>query len=475
MCTSIGSVKVPNHKDSFRLRLLLTDGCNQNCSYCLNDFQEKPKGEPQYLKMGKILKAVREYLQFSRTIGYKPEIYLSGGEPTLHPRILDIIESIQDLYQAEICNGDHKHLPWSKLRLVVCTNGNIKISLRNKLKKLQKKYKNIFFTVSLHLNHWPSKKWCHEVKANYSMVLTGKAFDYKKIMVDVFPKSLCDLMTIMVNAREKVKCLSIGIFYREYFNHKCHLKVLDNFHAPNPMNYEMKVNWVKRGIESTGKPCTVEMRPYKATNCLGCEDICCSHKSYWVRPDGTTSHCPKFKEVYHETIDTQLVPTIDVERAYGNHKSTYSTIKDILQSAQNMNLRHEGMIQMVDEEYVCITPNQIHSLKGFFELPNVWLDEQARKQPNIDYPVLIAPINKERLFGVSRPPKLSTKDMMYDEYDLPSSQVPLISVNSYHLASVESQDICEINTNIIFNKDGSKMVFTELIPDIEMPKDKEND
>ena len=31
------------HQDEFRLRILMTDGCNKNCSFCLNDFQKKPE------------------------------------------------------------------------------------------------------------------------------------------------------------------------------------------------------------------------------------------------------------------------------------------------------------------------------------------------------------------------------------------------------------------------------------------------
>lgn len=30
------------HTDTLRLRFLLTDGCNQACTHCLNEYQEKP-------------------------------------------------------------------------------------------------------------------------------------------------------------------------------------------------------------------------------------------------------------------------------------------------------------------------------------------------------------------------------------------------------------------------------------------------
>lgn len=33
------------HQDEFKLRLLLTNACNKNCVFCLNDFQDKPSDE----------------------------------------------------------------------------------------------------------------------------------------------------------------------------------------------------------------------------------------------------------------------------------------------------------------------------------------------------------------------------------------------------------------------------------------------
>ena len=37
------------HRNEFKLRLLMINACNRNCGFCLNDFQEKPNGNPLFL------------------------------------------------------------------------------------------------------------------------------------------------------------------------------------------------------------------------------------------------------------------------------------------------------------------------------------------------------------------------------------------------------------------------------------------
>jgi len=80
------------HRDEFRLRLLVTDGCNTNCFSCLNDFQEKPSGSPQFMDSLTAHMAASTYVEFCSNMGInKRLITLSGGEPGLHPNLRDIV------------------------------------------------------------------------------------------------------------------------------------------------------------------------------------------------------------------------------------------------------------------------------------------------------------------------------------------------------------------------------------------------
>jgi len=50
------------HKDDFRLRLLVTDGCNKNCHHCLNDFQTRPTDRIKFLDPTVAKEIIKEYL-----------------------------------------------------------------------------------------------------------------------------------------------------------------------------------------------------------------------------------------------------------------------------------------------------------------------------------------------------------------------------------------------------------------------------
>lgn len=76
------------HKDDFRLRLLVTDGCNKNCHHCLNDFQLKPNDRYKFLDPIVAEKIIKEYCS---VMGSKAQVEISGGEPGIHPYIGEIV------------------------------------------------------------------------------------------------------------------------------------------------------------------------------------------------------------------------------------------------------------------------------------------------------------------------------------------------------------------------------------------------
>jgi len=78
------------HAEELKLRLLMTDDCNLNCAFCLNDFQPKPK-EPKFLDSDVAGMAIEEYTEFFRG-KYPLQVYFSGGEPTLHHDLVELMD-----------------------------------------------------------------------------------------------------------------------------------------------------------------------------------------------------------------------------------------------------------------------------------------------------------------------------------------------------------------------------------------------
>ncbi len=69
--------------------VIFTSGCNMNCWYCHNQSLISSKGE---------LGSVDEILQFIKSrAGFLEGVVISGGEPTLHKDLKDVIKRIKEL------------------------------------------------------------------------------------------------------------------------------------------------------------------------------------------------------------------------------------------------------------------------------------------------------------------------------------------------------------------------------------------
>ncbi len=66
------------HADEFRFRILVTDQCNKDCHFCLNDFQ--PKGK-QFVHAWDVVDALRAYGQFMRFKGNSRLLPFPGENP----------------------------------------------------------------------------------------------------------------------------------------------------------------------------------------------------------------------------------------------------------------------------------------------------------------------------------------------------------------------------------------------------------
>lgn len=73
-------------------RISLTDKCNLNCTFCHNEGQPKPETKSTFLEANEIIYLSR----IAKDFGYT-KFKLTGGEPTLHPQIIKIVEGITNL------------------------------------------------------------------------------------------------------------------------------------------------------------------------------------------------------------------------------------------------------------------------------------------------------------------------------------------------------------------------------------------
>ena len=64
------------------MNLVVTHDCNKKCSFCI----DKYRGSGEYI----ILDNVRVALEFAKSRGLVEDILIIGGEPTLHPQIVEI-------------------------------------------------------------------------------------------------------------------------------------------------------------------------------------------------------------------------------------------------------------------------------------------------------------------------------------------------------------------------------------------------
>jgi organic radical activating enzyme len=78
------------HCEEFKLRILVTDGCNYNCKFCLNDFQPKPIIGPKFISVVDAKMAIDAYAEVVKN-KYHAQVYFSGGEPTIHSGLRQMI------------------------------------------------------------------------------------------------------------------------------------------------------------------------------------------------------------------------------------------------------------------------------------------------------------------------------------------------------------------------------------------------
>ncbi len=239
------------HADELKLRILMKDGCNQNCTFCLNDFQPKPKpGKEKFLNKDIAEKAIRQYVKSFKG-KYPLQVYFSGGEPTLHPDLIDLMKLSKSL----------------GCRVTLNTNGNFPDDLEDELKKNSD---------VIHVGTYGKSK-----KHADKIVRIGG------LIQCIYP--YIDSLLIEFYSRHGIP---IKIFRDFYDTGDGYSDFVEKLVSDFP---DAKLSFRHTGVQENRGP-----------GCGECKKRCITLKAAWIFPDGSSSPCPQlFKHPKNYPKDSQ--------------------------------------------------------------------------------------------------------------------------------------------------------------------------
>ena len=250
------------HANEFRLRVLLTNHCNKNCSFCLNDFQ--PKSPIYFAPAFDLMDCIRAYGQFMKSISQESIITFSGGEPGLYPALHLILAAAR--HHCDIVK--------------VATNG---LALEDQ-------------------DHIPFvDKWhVHPTEMDNNIL----AF-----------KKLTDAVCVQIVVTDTMSFEDILELVSFYLYRDIPVKLFGDFYSVNRDKVfdkirEVIIQFPQVSSRWTGKQVN------RGAACAGCEKDCVTLKALWYFPDGTSSTCPQGERQKYD--DDSWDETMD--KAYNAHQ-----------------------------------------------------------------------------------------------------------------------------------------------------------
>ena len=263
------------HSNEFRLRLLVTDTCNLNCDYCLNDFQKKRDNIlSHFLNIEDSINIARKYIQFIRFLNNQtPIITISGGEPGLYPDLFKLIQSIKT-YDEDV-------------KIVICSNGRV----------FAHPYWNVIndYIDYLHIHIFPG------TFINFNKLVTKTPVVQVVFTDDIDDDSYEDLIQYYHSIKIKIK------LFVDFYGDKSLMKRYEKFINLMNMKYD---NVLSRftGIQEN-----------RGIGCFQCDKKCITLKGLWVFANGKISACPQVPQedmVDYKDIDISSY----ILKAYDFHK-----------------------------------------------------------------------------------------------------------------------------------------------------------
>lgn len=240
------------HENEVRFRLLITDACNLNCSYCLNDFMNKSQ-QFHFADLEKFNIVFYSYVRTCLKENIKPILTIAGGEPSLHPKLGKFVDSAYKIYLKLNIIGE----------INIVTNGSV-FNL---------------FNVSLDKNKIN--------RINLHLPITKKDKTSLKILTNNFKNISC--VQTVINENYDSNYLHELVELCDYY--KIPLKFFSDF-------YDSKSDNVLSQIIEKLKNFNIHTRfTGKQTNrgilCDGCVKKCITLKAVWMDPFNKVYICPQ--------------------------------------------------------------------------------------------------------------------------------------------------------------------------------------
>ena len=241
ICADGGSVIIDKqiHVNELKLRFLMTNGCNRNCSFCLNDFQSKPKSENEvkYLDSNIAKIALKQYVNSFKG-KYPLQVYFSGGEPTLHPNLTEIMKLAKSL----------------DCRVTLITNGKFHRSLEPELRN---------FSDEIHFGTYEkSQEHAEKIKR------------MKGLVQGIYPYA--------------------DSFFIEFYSAQgIPIKVFRDFYDTSNRYEDFSKEMKKKFPEANLSFRHTGIQENRGPGCNGCTKTCITLKAAWIFPDGGSSPCPQ--------------------------------------------------------------------------------------------------------------------------------------------------------------------------------------
>ncbi len=191
-------------REKIKFEIHLVEHCNLNCASCDNF---SPLAEPEFISVEEFKK---DFERLGNLFNHETErIYLLGGEPLLHPDLLQLMKiSRENFTSGEIdvyTNGllllQQSKEFWETLRdyniglYITCYPVNID---HEKIKALAKEY-------GIYINWWRENDIGKEFKFMTRPLLLNKTVNYKKNFVDCYKPNWC----IMLSHGKLYTCSSV--------------------------------------------------------------------------------------------------------------------------------------------------------------------------------------------------------------------------------------------------------------------------
>jgi organic radical activating enzyme len=228
------------HRDELKLRILVTDKCNLDCSFCLNDFQRKVHETFSFIEEKTVFSAIEAYSNFFEG-KYPLQVYFSGGEPTLHKNLVSFLEFAKD----------------NKCRTTLVSNGYFKRELEDKLTKV---------VDCMHISAYKKDERLRNKAVRMSA-------DIQSVYSSLDPYVDMEFLGFYISAGLKVKIFP-DFFDKDYADYQNFLNKSEKVFPKGSLSGRYTGHQENRGL-----------------GCFGCDRKCITLKAAWVYSNGSTSPC----------------------------------------------------------------------------------------------------------------------------------------------------------------------------------------